>query len=110
MRGPLGRDNGKDGYRWGRTKGALGFHRGKIELERPPVRARVGGEIALPSWEAAHGRIGLASGRYLMLINVATRKLGRGVRFAEGAVPAAHGARLSKSAASRRLVARSPRA
>ena len=73
-----GRDDGKDGYRWGRTKGKLGFHGGKIELERPRVRARAGGEIALPSWEAAmaeasarraapapraHGRCGSACGR-----------------------------------------------
>jgi hypothetical protein len=26
---------------------------GKVALERPRVRAREGGEIALPSWEAA---------------------------------------------------------
>jgi putative transposase len=31
----------------------LGFHGGKIELERPRVRARDGGEIGLPSWQAA---------------------------------------------------------
>jgi len=48
-----GRDDGKDGYRWGRTKGKLGFHGGKVALERPRVRSRDGGEIALPSWEAA---------------------------------------------------------
>ena len=50
-----GRD-GKDGHRWGRTKGKLGFHGGKIELERPRVRARSGGEIALPSWGSSNGR------------------------------------------------------
>jgi hypothetical protein len=48
-----GRDDGKDGDRCGRTKGKLGFHGGKVALERPSVRARDGGEIALPSWEAA---------------------------------------------------------
>ena len=48
-----GRGKGRDGHRWGRTKGKLGFHGGKIELERPRVRVRDGGEIALPSWEAA---------------------------------------------------------
>ena len=58
-----GRDDGKDGHRWGRTKGKLGFHGGKVALERPRVRARDGGEVPLPSWEAAWPRIGWASGR-----------------------------------------------
>ena len=77
-----GRDDGKDGDRWGRTKGKLGFHGGKVALERPRVRARNGGEIALPSWEAAMAEDWL--GRWainLMLINVSTRKFGRAVRL-----------------------------
>jgi transposase-like protein len=101
-----GRDDGKDGYRWGRTKGKLGFHGGKVALERPRVRARDGGEIALPSWEAAMAEDWL--GRWamnLMLINVSTRKFGRAVRLPEGDVPAHNGAGLSKSATSRRFVA-----
>ena len=100
-----GHDDGKDGYRWGRTKGKLGFHGGKVALERPRVRARNGGEIPLPSWEAAAedwlGRWAVN----LMLINVSTRKFGRAVRLPEGDVPADNGAGLSKSAASRRFVA-----
>ena len=32
-----GRTEGKDGYRWGRTKGSLVFTGGKIELARPSV-------------------------------------------------------------------------
>ena len=101
-----GRDDGKNGYRWGRAKGKLGFHGGKIEVERPRVRALAGGEIALPSWEAAMAEDWL--GRWalnLMLINVSTRKFGRAVRLPEGDVPAENGAGLSKSAASRRFVA-----
>src|SRR5437899_4032044 len=101
-----GRDDGKDGYRWGRTKGKLGFHGGKIELQRPRVRARDGGEVALPSWEAAMAEDWL--GKWAlnrMLINVSTRKFGRAMRLPEGDVPAANGAGLSKSAASRRFVA-----
>jgi len=101
-----GHDDGKDGYRWGRTKGKLGFHGGKVALERPRVRARNGGEIPLPSWEAAMAEDWL--GRWavnLMLINVSTRKFGRAVRLPEGDVPADNGAGLSKSAASRRFVA-----
>ena len=101
-----GRDDGKDGYRWGRTKGKLGFHGGKIELERPRVRARDGGEIALPSWKAAMAEDWLGKWALnLMLINVSTRKFGRAVRLPEGDVPAPKGAGLSKSAASRRFVA-----
>ena len=26
------------GYRWGRTRGKIGFHGGKVEIERPRVR------------------------------------------------------------------------
>jgi transposase-like protein len=40
-----------------------------------------------------------------LLINVSTRKFGRAMRLPEGDVPAANGAGLSKSAASRRFVA-----
>src|SRR5271167_3606002 len=101
-----GRDDGKDGHRWGRTKGKLGFHGGKVALERPRVRARDGGEIALPSWEAAMAEDWLGKWAInLMLINVSTRKFGRAVRLPEGDVPAQQGAGLSKSAASRRFVA-----
>ena len=53
-----------------------------MALERPRVRARNGGEIALPSWEAAMAEDWL--GRWainLMLINVSTRKFGRAVRL-----------------------------
>jgi len=41
----------------------------------------------------------------LMLINVSTRKFSRAMRLLEGDVPAANGAGLSKSVASRRFVA-----
>jgi hypothetical protein len=86
-----GRDDGKDGHRWGRTKGKLGFHGGKIELERPRVRVRDGGEIALPSWEAAMAEDWLGKWALnLMLINVSTRRFGRAMRLPEGDVPAAN--------------------
>jgi putative transposase len=79
-----GRDDGKDGYRWGRTKGRLGFHGGKVALERPRVWARDGGEIALPSWEAAMAEDWLDKwAMNLMLLNVSTRKFGRAVRLPE---------------------------
>ena len=40
-------------HRWGSTKGKIGFHGGKNEVERPRVRGRDGGEYVLPSWEGA---------------------------------------------------------
>ena len=48
------RDAGKPGYRWGRAKGRIGFHRGKIEVESPWVRSKATGkEMSLPSWQGA---------------------------------------------------------
>jgi len=101
-----GREESKRGHRWGRTQGKLGFHGGKVAVERPRVRGRDGNEMALPSWEAALSEDLL--GRWamnLMLINVSTRKFGRAVRLPEGDVPAPKGAGVSKSAASRHFVA-----
>ena len=101
-----GREDGRRGHRWGQAAGKLGFHGGKMPIERPRVRARNGRELALPSWEAAQAEDWL--GRWamnLMLINVSTRRFGRAVRLPEGDIPAPNGAGVSKSAASRRFVA-----
>src|SRR6266852_2704299 len=101
-----GRGEERDGHRWGKTKGRVGFHGGKIEVNRPRVRARDGGEMTLPSWQAAMSEDWLGKwAMNLMLINVSTRKFGRAVRLPEGDVPVQNGAGLSKSAASRRFVA-----
>ncbi len=97
---------GRRGHRWGRTHGKIGFHGGRVELERPRVRGLEGKELALPSWERAVEEDWL--GRWamnLMLINVSTRKIRRAVRLPEGDVPAPAGAGVSKSAASRHFVA-----
>src|SRR3974377_2561792 len=40
-------------HRWGKTKGKIGFHGGKVETARPRLRGFDGREQALPSWEAA---------------------------------------------------------
>jgi putative transposase len=98
--------DGCTGHRWGRAEGKLGFHGGKVSVERPRVRARGGQEMALPSWETAQAEDWL--GRWamnLMLINVSTRRFGRAVRLPEGDIPASDGAGVSKSAVSRRFVA-----
>ncbi len=102
-----GREASRPGHRWGRTKGPVGFHGGKIVVERPRVRVKGGKtELALPSWSAAMSEDWL--GRWalnLMLINVSTRRFGRAVRLPDGDVPAEAGSGVSKSAVSRRFVA-----
>ena len=93
-------------HRWGRTKGKIGFHGGKVEIERPRLRGFDGKEQALPSWEGALTEDWLGKwAMNQMLINVSTRKFQRSVRLPEGDVPAKKGAGLSKSAASRHFVA-----
>ena len=101
-----GHRDGKPGHRWGKTQGKIGFHGGKISLDRPRVRGRDGQEMLLPSWAAAQSDDLL--GRWamnLMLINVSTRTFGRAVRLPGGDVPAMKGDGRSKSAVSRRFVA-----
>ena len=39
---PHSRDGGRVGHRWGRTKGKIGFHGGKVAVHRPRVRNDVG--------------------------------------------------------------------
>jgi putative transposase len=93
-------------HRWGKTKGKIGFHGGKAEIERPRLRDFNGKELAVPSWEAAVAEDWLGKWSInQMLINVATRKYARSVRLPGGDVPASAGAGLSKSAVSRRFVA-----
>lgn len=84
-----GHKDGKAGHRWGKTPSKIGFHGGKVALDRPRVRARDGQELMLPSWEATQSEDRL--GRWamnLMLINVSTRRFGRAVRLPEGDIPA----------------------
>jgi transposase-like protein len=97
---------GRAAYRWGKTKGKIGFHGGKIEVERPRVRGHSGAEVALPSWETALAEDWLGQwAMNLMLINVSTRRFGRAVRLPGGDVPVMKGDGRSKSAVSRRFVA-----
>jgi|GEM_PF-2031738 len=83
-----GRVEKRAANRWGSTRGAIGFHGGKVGVERPRVRAVDGREMAIPSWNRATSEDWL--GRWamnLMLINVSTRRVGRAVRLPEGDVP-----------------------
>jgi transposase-like protein len=102
---PHSRGGGRVGHRWGRTRGKIGFHGGKVVVRRPRVRS-AGHEVVLPTWSASQSEDWL--GRWamnLMLINVSTRKLRRAVRLPEGDLAAVVGDGTSKSAASRRFVA-----
>jgi hypothetical protein len=100
------RSEGRRGHRWGRTQGKIGFHAGKVAVERPRVRDLAGQELVLPSWDRAVAEDWLGKwAMNLMLINVSTRKFRRAVRLPEGDVPAPAGAGVSKSAASRHFVA-----
>ena len=100
------RGHERHAHRWGKTKGKIGFHGGKVEIERPRLRGFDGKEQPVPSWEAAVAENWLGKwAMNQMLINVATRKFARSVRLPEGDIPAPAGAGLSKSAASRRFVA-----
>jgi len=77
---PHNRGGGRVGHRWGRTKGRIRFHGGKVAVHRPRVRSYDGHEVALPTWTAAQAEDWL--GRWamnLMLINVSTRKLPRAI-------------------------------
>jgi transposase-like protein len=101
-----GRGGGRRAQRWGRTAGPIGFHGGKVALERPRVRERGGKEVALPSWERAVGEDWL--GRWamnLMLIGVTTRRFGRAVPAARGRRAGGSGRGGVEVGASRRFVA-----
>ena len=101
-----GRGKDRTAHRWGKTKGKIGFHGGKVEIARPRLRSFDGKEQALPSWEGAMTEDWLGKwAMNQMLINVSTRKFERSMRLPEGDVPAPNGSGLSKSAASRRFVA-----
>src|SRR4030088_908619 len=100
------RSEDRRGHRWGRTQGKIGFHAGKVVIERPRVRGLNGKELPLASWEQAVDEDWLRPwGVKLMLTNGVSRKFRRAVRLPEGDVPAPAGTGVSKSAASRHFVA-----
>ena len=53
------RSDGRRGHRWGRTQGKIGFHAGKVSVERPRVRDLRGQETGAAELGAC-GRGGLA--------------------------------------------------
>ena len=71
-------------HRGGKTKGKIGFHSGKVAIERPRLRGFDGKAQPLLSWEDAMTEDWL--GKWAMnhmLITVSTRKFERSVRLPE---------------------------
>src|ERR1043166_7950884 len=68
---PHNRGGGRVGHRWGRTKGKIGFHGGKVAVHRPRVRSYDGHEVALPTWTAAQAEDWL--GRWAMNLMLGQR-------------------------------------
>src|SRR6516164_7558962 len=86
---PHSRSGGRVGHRWGRTKGKIGFHGGKVAVHRSRVRSYDGHEVTLPTWGAAQAEDWL--GRWamnLMLINVSPRRQTQSERPGELLPPA----------------------
>ena len=101
-----GRHGERRGYRWGRTQSEIGYHGGRVKVQRPRVRDRAGKEVGLESWEVLRdGDLLLEWALNLMVLNVSTRKYHRAVRLPEGDLSKARGDGTSKSAVSRRFVA-----
>ena len=46
-----GRVEKRQAHRWGKTQGRIGFHGGKVAVDRPRVRSVDGREVPLPSWD-----------------------------------------------------------
>ena len=89
-----GRGSGRRGHRWGRTQGKIGFHAGKVDVERPRVRDLAGKALALPSWQQAVEEDWLGKwAMNLMLINVSTRKIPSGGAASGRRHPGAFGSR-----------------
>ena len=106
MCGPRHERNDKDGQRWGRTRGEVPFHGGKVPIQRPRVRLRNGQEAELASYQEARDHDLLdAWAVNQMLIGVATRRFSHSVRLPVGDIPQVDGDGTSKSAVSRRFVA-----
>src|SRR4051812_34529658 len=76
------RSEDRRGHRWGRTAGKIGFHAGKVAIERPRVRALDGRELALPTWEQAVEEDWLGQwAMNLMLINVSASSFPRSATY-----------------------------
>jgi putative transposase len=57
------RSEDRRGHLCGRAQGKIGFHAGKVVIERPRVRGLNGQELPLESWSVRSMRTGSADGR-----------------------------------------------
>src|SRR3979411_2000572 len=70
------RSEDRRGHRWGRKAGKIGFHAGKVAIERPRVRGLNGKELPLENWEQAVNEDWLGRrGAKPMVVKRATRKI-----------------------------------
>ena len=100
------RHGARRGYRWGKTQSEIGYHGGRVKVDRPRVRDHSGKEVSLESWEVLRdGDLLLEWALNLMVLGVSTRKYHRAVRLPEGDLGKTCGDGTSKSAVSRRFVA-----
>src|SRR2546429_3743587 len=84
---PHNRGGGRVGHRWGRTKGKIGFHGGKVAVHRPRERSYDGHDVALPTWRAAQAEDWLGRRAiHLILIKQLTRDARRRRRRPRGAL------------------------
>ena len=104
--GARSRHGNRRGYRWGHTQSEIGYHGGRVKVQRPRVRDHAGKEVGLESWQVLRdGNLLLEWALNLIVLNVSTRKYHRAVRLPEGDLAKARGDGTSKSAVSRRFVA-----
>ena len=105
------RHSNRQGRRWGKITGKIGYHGGQMDVERPRIRDQRGRrEIPMASWTTGQSEDWLGKwAMNQMLINVSTRKFRRSVRLPEGDIGTSNGDGTSKSAASRHFVALSSR-
>ena len=79
------RHGNRRGYRWGHTQSEIGYHGGRVKVQRPRVRDHAGKEVGLESWQVLRdGNLLLEWALNLMVLNVSTRKYHRAVRLPEG--------------------------
>ena len=75
------RHGNRRGYRWGHTQSEIGYHGGRVKVQRPRVRDHAGKEVGLESWQVLRdGNLLVEWALNLMVLNVSTRKYHRPVR------------------------------
>ena len=67
------RHGNRRGYRWGHTQSEIGYHGGRVKVQRPRVRDHAGKEVGLESWQVLRdGNLLLEWALNLMVLNVSS--------------------------------------